>query len=415
MRFVPRRDPAHRPVSAERVFGYLRLIAAPVLLAGQAYHLPERPEATGIAFVLAFAAFVAYAVGTVIFVPETPSTRLGALLTAADLFFAGALTYTSGGGFSELRYVFVFVAVATIFRQRTVLTGAASAAGVLLYVVQALAHSTRRSRSDEFYPFVGVQALSFAWLGAAATLLSFLLARREAAIERLTAARQLLVAESLAAEERERRRIAEDLHDGPVQTLLAARFDLEEAGAGTAAADGPLARAYLAVGETVGDLRTAMSDLHPYLLDQVGLETALRSVANRAAERGGFEVSLRVSGRQVAGPNDGVLLRSATELLTNAVKHASARHVGIRVDRSELADVLEVVDDGVGFEPAVLADRIPEGHIGLLSLGERAAGLGGTLTIETRAGGTGSRFLLQLPGAPDDAVPATRAANGRRP
>lgn len=391
-----RADVGHRPVSAERVFGYLRLIAAPVLLAGQVYHLPDRPEETGIAFVLAFSAFVAYAVATILFVPDLPTVRLGALLTAADLFFAGALTYTSGGGFSELRYSFVFVAVATIFRQRPILTGAASASGVVLYLVQAVAHSTRTSRSGEFYPFIGVQALYFAWLGAAATLLSFLLARRETAIERLTSARQLLVAESVAAEERERRRIAEDLHDGPIQTLLAARFDLEEAGARGDSA-GPLARAYDAVGQTVGDLRTAMADLHPYLLDQLGLETALRSVATRAGERGAFAVSLRVTGHRAAGPNDGVLLRSATELLANAIKHSSARNVEVRIDRSDFSDVLEVTDDGVGFEPAVLADRIPEGHIGLLSLGERAAGLGGTFTIETTAVGAGSRFRLELP------------------
>ena len=397
MSSTARTDSGREPASAERVFGYLRLVAAPVLLAGQVYHLPDRPEETGIAFVLVFSGFVAYAVATILMAPGEVSTSLAAILTAADLFFAGALTFTSGGGYSQLRYSFVFVAVATIFRQRPVLTGAAAASGVALYLGQALAHSTRISRSEAFYPFIGVQALYLAWLGAAATLLSLLLARRETAIRRLTVARQLLVAESLAAEERERRRIAEDLHDGPIQTLLAARFDLEEAGAGTM--DGPLARGYAAVGQTVADLRTAMAALHPYLLDQLGLETALRSVSTRVAERAGFSVSVSVAGGVEAGANDRVILRSATELLTNAVKHASATRVEIRVERSERLDVLEVVDDGVGFEPAVLADRITEGHVGLLSLGERAAGLGGTFTIDSSPG-TGSRFRLALPATP---------------
>ena len=211
----------------------------------------------------------------------------------------------------------------------------------------------------------------------------------------MTAARQLLVAETLAAEERERRQIAEDLHDGPIQTLLAARFELEEAGA--AVGGGPLAGAYAAVGQTVGDLRTAMADLHPYLLDQLGLESALRSAAARAAERGGFEVVVEVGAREGGGANDRVLLRSATELLANAVRHSSASHVTVRLERRDGLDVLEVADDGVGFEPAVLADRIPEGHIGLLSLGERASGLGGAFTIEKGPGGRGSRLRLELP------------------
>ena len=380
--------------SAERVFGYLRLVAAPLLLAGQVY-LPERAEQTGIGFVLVFAAFVAYAAATVLFVPDEPARRVGTWLTIADLGFAGALTFTSGGGFSQLRYSFVFVAVATIFRQRPVLTTVASVAAVVLYVVQAALHPTRTTRGSDFLAFVTVQALYIAWLGAAAALLAFLLARRETAIRRLAAARQVLVAESLAAEERERRRIAEDLHDGPIQTLLAARFDLEEAGA--ASGDGPLAGAYAAVGQTVNDLRTAMSDLHPYLLDQIGLEAALRSAASRAAERGGFLIDLSVTGLETPRANDRAILRSTTELLANVVKHADARHVSVRVERSASHDLLEVVDDGVGFDSKVIEERIAEGHIGLLSLRERAAGLGGMLIVEPGPGGSGSLLRLEVP------------------
>ena len=67
-----------------------------------------------------------------------------------------------------------------------------------------------------------------AWIGAAVTLLSMLLARRERVVEALLATRQRLVVEALAAEDRERKRLSEDLHDGPLQTLLAARHDLED-------------------------------------------------------------------------------------------------------------------------------------------------------------------------------------------
>ena len=73
-----------------------------------------------------------------------------------------------------------------------------------------------------------MQASYLAWIGAAATLLSILLARHERVVEALLATRQRLVVEALAAEDRERKRLSEDLHDGPLQTLLAARHDLED-------------------------------------------------------------------------------------------------------------------------------------------------------------------------------------------
>jgi two-component system NarL family sensor kinase len=261
-----------------------------------------------------------------------------------------------------------------------------------VYVVQALSHPSRTNRADAV-SFVIVQASYLAWIGAAVTLLSALLARRERVVEALLATRQRLVVEALAAEDRERKRLSEDLHDGPLQTLLAARHDLED----VVVPDqpGPGARALEAITSTITRLRQQVSELHPHLIDQVGLEPALRQAGERAARRGGFELDLELE-RDDASPNDGVLFRCAAELLANAATHSAARHVTLRLASEDDEDVLEVIDDGIGFDPERLDERLREGHIGVLSLRERAEGLGGSLRIDS-AYGRGARLEVRLP------------------
>ena len=146
-------------------------------------------------------------------------------MAVADIAFAGALTYSSGGGFSQLRFAFLFPVVAVAFRGRPLVTAAVAAASTVVYVLQAAPHPSRSSNGA--LSFVLVQAAYLAWLGFALALLSLLLARRDPAVRLLSAQRQRLVAEALTAEERERRQLAQDLHDGAIQNLLAARHDLD--------------------------------------------------------------------------------------------------------------------------------------------------------------------------------------------
>jgi two-component system NarL family sensor kinase len=379
---------------AERLIAYLRLSAVPVLILGQAY--VTQPEPTPTAFKVALAAFALYAAAVVVLLQVWRAPPWAAEgFAAADIAFAGILAFTSGGGYSQIRFAFVFVPVTTAFRCRPMLTGAVSVASVLVYVGQALSHPSRHSQTGAL-SFVATQAAYLAWLGAAATLLAYLLARRERAVDQLLTARRRLVAEALAAEERERKRLSEDLHDDAIQNLLAARHELED----TAESDptGPEARAYGAITTTIANLRAAVSDLHPYLLDQAGIEAALSRAGERSARRGRFALDLDVE-RRGPGPNDRALVRCAAELLANAATHARARHVEVRLSVEGDDDVLRVADDGVGFDPSSLEQRLREGHVGLLSLQERAEGLGGSLRIDT-APGLGARFTLRLPRSP---------------
>ena len=199
------------------------------------------------------------------------------------------------------------------------MTASVAAASTVVYVLQAAPHPSRSSSGA--LSFVLVQAAYLAWLGLALALLSLLLARRDAAVRLLSAQRQRLVAEALTAEERERRQLAQDLHDGAIQNLLAARHDLDVA----AQADpgGAEARAHAAITATVAELRGAVADLHPYLLEQAGLAAAIGQSARAAAERAGFALELDLTEGE-PGPNDRAVLRCTSELLANVARHASA-------------------------------------------------------------------------------------------
>lgn len=377
---------------AERLTALLRIVAVPILLAGEVY--VPKPEPSEGRFFVALAVFAFYAVATLLAARwEIAPGAYWARLAVVDIAFAGALTYSSGGGFSQLRFAFLFPVVVVAFRGRPLGTAAVAAASTVVYLLQAAPHPSRSNSGA--LSFVLVQAAYLTWLGLALVLLSLLLARRDAAVRLLSDQRQRLVAEALTAEERERRQLAQDLHDGAIQNLLAARHDLDLVA--KVAPDGPEARAHAAITATVAELRGAVADLHPYLLEQAGLAAAIGQAARAAAQRAGFELQLDVSDGE-PGPNDRAVLRCTSELLSNVVRHARATHVSVALQRDEEADRVRVRDDGVGFDPVEVTATVRAGHIGLASLRERAEALGGALTLAS-APGTGTVATVTIPRA----------------
>jgi len=226
---------------------------------------------------------------------------------------------------------------------------------------------------------VATQSLYIAWLSAAASILSWTLTARARRIEQLAAERGLLVAQAIEAEERERRRISEALHDEAVQNLLAARLDLDEAQNGDA---GSFVRIRQELEATLRQLREAVADLHPLALSQGGLVAALQGVAERQERHGGFRASVRVDPRAV-GVCDQLLLSLARELLRNAAKHANASRVSVLIEERGDAIFLEVADDGRGFTADRREKALKEGHIGLASSVERVRALGGDFKLES--------------------------------
>jgi signal transduction histidine kinase len=259
--------------------------------------------------------------------------------------------------------------------------------------------------------WVATQVVYATWLGAASILFCAALARRSRRIGELAAARGRLVAELLGAEERERRRIATLLHDGPIQQLMLARAKLSRAAASD---DEDLRAAEEAVTEAIGQLRGTMQDLHPYVLDFAGLGPALESAGDRAMPQG-MSCAVDVD-RDATGYHDEILYAVARELLVNAAKHADGRHVTVQVARTGDLLELRVRDDGRGFDDARRLASLREGHIGLASCAQRVEALGGRFEVHSRPGaGTDVRVRMPIrPAALEEEAAAGHAARQRR-
>jgi PAS domain S-box-containing protein len=242
---------------------------------------------------------------------------------------------------------------------------------------------------------------------------------RVEAEEQLRDSRQQLQALSrqlIAAQENERRRLARELHDELGQTLTAISVNLQAA----RVARGESSRTHLGEAITIVDraieqVRHLSLDLRPSMLDDLGLEAALRWYADRLLRRTGLAVHLDTNlGRtRLPAEMETVCFRVAQEALTNAARHACARRVWIELQHRASVVELLIRDDGSGFDPKTARKRAAEGaNFGLLGMQERVELLGGQFTLESRpAQGTSihARFVL-LP-TPRLQVPSQSTTN----
>ena len=255
-----------------------------------------------------------------------------------------------------------------------------------------------RQGDDEPWASVILRTLALVGVGVAAIGLSRIQRSRVAAIAGLVADRNQLLTELMTVTDTERRRLAEDLHDNALQYVLAARFDAEDARetAEPAAFD----RLDQALTQSAQLLRTTVSELHPAVLEQSGLAAAVSGLARTAADRGGLELDLDVTDWPASARTraDLLLFGTARELLANVVRHAGADR--LRVELSLLSGRAELVvtDDGVGADPATVAGRLAEGHIGLNSQRVRIEAAGGSFTLRAPpAGGTVVAVSVPVP------------------
>jgi len=371
---------------AVRVWALIRLAALPAIFLGERLVVHPSPRSDPFVPLLIAATVYGLVACAVAFAPRARQLP-PQLLAALDFAFLWALTYTSGGPFSQLRYAFFLLPVGAAMLLRPALTAWASFGIVVAYVAIALLYPTEDAADFEL-----TQGLYLVWMGIVAVLLSRLLARRADEVERLGAQRGRLVAQALDAEDRERRRLAGALHDEAVQNLLAARHEL--------AAGGDLAFVQQGLDRTIRQLRDAIFELHPAALDHAGLAAALEAVAEHAGRRAGFGWKVEVDAG-AGGIHDQLLFSLARELIINVAKHADAAAVTVRVRRTPAELQLEVADDGVGLDPARLRDAPLDGHIGLASATERVEALDGQLEIAARPGrGTLVRARIPLGAEP---------------
>lgn len=210
--------------------------------------------------------------------------------------------------------------------------------------------------------------------------------------------REQILQDSARIAEVERRKLAVDLHDGVVQDLVGASLVVSTAaGAVRASGSADLAEqldgAATAVRGGVQGLRATLDDLFPTSLRSAGLHAALEALLAPVRSAGTAVTLVVPDGLDVSLADPSVLYRVAQEACRNAVRHADATALEVRVTVLERAIRLAVVDDGVGYDPG----SVPRaGHLGLQGMADLVERAGGRLVV-TSAPGRGTAVDLELP------------------
>ena len=220
---------------------------------------------------------------------------------------------------------------------------------------------------------------------------------------RARAEREQLLSHALAASDEERRRIAATLHDGVVQQLVAASF--MAAGQAQHAASGgdpgqaeSLQSVAATVRDSVAGLRSLLVDIYPPSLRDAGLPSALHDLVRGASGHDAAvvaEIDAKAADA-VPGQQQEMMFRIAQEALRNAVRHAEARLITLRLTPDDQGGtLLEIQDDGRGFDGATAA---AEGHFGLRLMTDAARHGGGRLSLLSSPGaGTRIRYQVSVP------------------
>jgi signal transduction histidine kinase len=214
---------------------------------------------------------------------------------------------------------------------------------------------------------------------------------REAALARL-------YEKVVSAQEDERKRIARELHDDTSQSLAVLVMAIDGAIAALRSGVAPrLDEAKALAVRTIEEVHRMILDLRPSVLDDLGLQSAIRWYAERHLVSRGLSVrcEFEAEDRRLPGAFETALFRVCQEAMSNIARHAQAETVLIQLSESDGVIRIEIEDDGKGFEPGNVshADRR---HFGLMGIEERVEILGGKVRIES-APGKGTRIHLEIP------------------
>jgi signal transduction histidine kinase len=249
---------------------------------------------------------------------------------------------------------------------------------------------------------------SLASIAAANTVLEQRVERRTAALalaneelRRREQTRLQLLRKVISAQEDERKRIARELHDETGQTLtaLTLRLELAQAAAIGTKAEQPVAAARALARQSLEELHRLMHDLRPSVLDDLGLAAALHWFAEHRLAPHGINVRFEVGELPERLPPEleTALFRAAQEALTNVDRHAKAERVLVQIGTQDARIVVEIEDDGEGFDPAAMTPRPGDARgLGLLGMRERVELFGGSVTFDASPG-SGTRVVIEVP------------------
>lgn len=219
----------------------------------------------------------------------------------------------------------------------------------------------------------------------------------------------LLLDEVIRAQEDERKRIARELHDETSQSIAAIGMSIEIASIALGEkklTPGMLQELRHRVAQLLDDMNMLIQDLRPPVLDDLGLKSAIRWLLERHLAERGIKYRLSASTEfETLGMGDGLikekaeltLFRVIQEAVINISKHADASNVEVSLSLKDSHMLMEVTDDGMGFDVRKVMDEGSEdGGYGLLGINERVGLLEGTLNIHSRPG-EGTRITLNIP------------------
>jgi len=231
------------------------------------------------------------------------------------------------------------------------------------------------------------------------TALARSLAAHRAQLMNRDTERRLLLSRLVDAQEHEKRAIARELHDhfGQMLSLLLLLTSSLRRTTDVAHKSEILDEIDRHIASIIEDVRRLSSDLRPSVLDDYGLDTAVRRQVDFLKTSQAFDVDYTFDNlldRRLPGPTETALYRIAQEAITNVLRHAEATHVGIHIRVEPGGIHMEIADNGVGFDTRAGAPG--SGGIGLSTMEERAALANGSLQVRSKPGG-GTRVIVTLP------------------
>ena len=371
---------------AVRCFAAIRLAFLAVALV--ASETLDRPTVEPSRFDLVLALGTLYALALLVLAARRPEPLLAwRRLGVVDLALVAGLVVYCGGPQSPLRFAYVAIPFLVAFVARPSRVALWSLWTISSYVVICFVLPLPR---DSEVPGASVaEAAAIAFAALAAIAFSAVLVRLHQAVSEHAGRALALAMELVRVEHRERRKLADALHDGPVQQIAAALRELAAAQRGDSAS---LDDAHAALDVALEQLRGEIFDLYPHVLDHAGLEGAVGELVRRAAQRGDFGTSVEID-PAAPGVDDVTVMAVLRELLANVVKHAGAAQVDIQVSTQGGSCLLVGVrDDGCGFAVPSPEQAVQARQFGLHAAGERLRALGGSLDV------------LSVPGAGTDAI-----------
>ena len=337
--------------------------------------------------------FAAWSTGVLFLARRDPDRVVTPLVAAGDFVMLLALELAAPDALGTVRLAALFLIAAHAHFQGEQRGVALAVIGSTVLVVGSALRGDSAFGSDvlAFYEAVFI-------LSAVATAAVVGLLRTSESASRLRA--RGLSRRTMQAESEVRRRVADSIHDGPVQELigldmiLSAAHNAAEHGRGDEAA-GLIGEARELGMRNLRALRDEIVDLGPYAFQEISFETAIENCLPVWQRRFGFEVGLAIERVEMPPEMRGHLFRIAQEAVVNAGRHAEAKAVSISLRTLGPQVELRVTDDGHGFDGTDPLGAGQPGHLGLASMRERAELMEGTLDIETSERGT--RVLVLAP------------------